>query len=87
MGVNATSRKGTEWKQIDGSLKQISVGGGRIMGVDADDGIWSRDGIDRLHPEGTKWSRIEGSLRQISIGDGKIVGTDETQIVHFHDFF
>ena len=64
------------WRNISGSLKQVSVGSaGDVWGTNASDEIWRYLGDN-------KWQQIEGNLKQVSVAaDGTVWGVnanDET---------
>jgi hypothetical protein len=60
----------SSWQQIDGKLKQISVGSAsQIWGVNANDQIYQR--------VGNGWQNISGSLKHVSVGaDGTVWGVN-----------
>lgn len=63
-----------EWGKIDGSLQQISSGKYGIYGVNCNDEIWFRDGINNSHLGGVKWISIDGKLKYISAGNFGVWG-------------
>ena len=68
---------------LGGTLKQISVGDGKVMGVNRHDEIYYRTGIDQSNPEGTGWKRIDGYLKYITVGDGKIMGVNGHNHIYY----
>ena len=51
----------------------VSVGDGKVMGVNRGNAIFARTGVNRNTLFGKGWRRIAGSLKHISAGDGKIM--------------
>ncbi|XP_070178986.1 lectin L6-like [Littorina saxatilis] len=68
MGNNGTV--GTGWKQVHGSLKTISVGTFFVIGVNAKQQIWRRDGVTESTPGGTKWVHFPGALVDVDTTEG-----------------
>ena len=59
-------RSGDEWTKYPGALKDISVGGNEIWGVNKKHQIYRRIGRG-------KWKRIGGALIQVSVSQGNHV--------------
>ena len=51
--------------QVSGSLKYISSGDDIVVGVNANDEIYRRDGISRQNPTGTSWTKLNGGLKVV----------------------
>ncbi|XP_066274625.1 uncharacterized protein [Branchiostoma lanceolatum] len=67
----------SEWKQIDGGLKFVSVGRAGVWSVSSNDQIYYRRGTagNEASP-GTEWVHVSGGLKQISSGDGEVWGVN-----------
>ena len=55
-------RQGSEWKLYNGRLKDISVGGTEIWGVNSVDNIYKKTASGN-------WVNIGGKLKQVSVSD------------------
>ena len=53
------------------------------MGVNSNDQIYFRTGIDVAHPSGTGWRLIDGRLKQLSVRDGRIMGVNSQDHIYF----
>ncbi|MCB9492711.1 MAG: hypothetical protein H6679_00375 [Epsilonproteobacteria bacterium] len=61
-------KKDDKWMEVDGGLVQLSVGPkGILWGVNENDDIFYRDGINSDNPEGTGWSQVQGKLKEVYI--------------------
>lgn len=49
------------WRNIDGKLKHVSVGGAGIWGVNNADQIYFRTGVTPNNQAGTGWLNIQGN--------------------------
>ncbi len=60
-----------EWKQMSGSLKQLSVGEDEVWGVNRSNEIYKRP------VNGTgKWTQVPGKLKHVSVGKDEIIGVN-----------
>ncbi|XP_035691376.1 neurogenic locus notch homolog protein 1-like [Branchiostoma floridae] len=68
---------GTEWQQVSGRLKFVSVGRSGVWGVNSNNQIYYRTGTygDEASA-GTGWVNIAGSLKQISSGNNIVWGVN-----------
>ncbi|XP_019635211.1 PREDICTED: plasminogen-like [Branchiostoma belcheri] len=79
-GISPNRPAGTDWEQIDGSMKFVTVGPAGVWAVDANDDIFYRTGtFGNKASSGSGWKQIEGKLKQISSGDNIVWG------VHVND--
>ena len=64
-------------KKLDGSLAQITSGPYGLFGVDKNDEIWFREGVEpHKNKLGTSWTKLDGLLKQISCGKYGVWGTN-----------
>lgn len=47
-----------------------------VVGVNSNDDIWYREGINSDKPTGTDWKKVNGKLMNIDIEDEEVVGTN-----------
>jgi len=71
LGINKDDNifqwNGSGWVDVDGYLKQVAVGcDNTIWGVNANDDIFRRDGVNQ-------WTNITGKLKQIHVGNANQV--------------
>ena len=53
------------------------------MGVNSQDHIYFRHGINVLSPSGTTWQQIGDDLKYIACGDGKVMGVNNRDQIWF----
>ena len=71
------------WKRIPGALKHVSAGKAGIWGVERDNNIYYRDGVNESNPDGTSWRVIVGKLKQVDSGPtGIVYGVDSNGTVY-----
>ena len=69
LGISAHSKQGNGWKQIEGSLKVVSVANAGIWGVTRNDDLYYRTGtFKNQRAEGSGWISVGGKFKQISVG-------------------
>ena len=81
----ATPDIGFNWKQIEGSLKQISIGYSGIWGVNSNDEIYYRSGIFQDKKEGDIWHNISGRLKHISSGEYGVWGVNSSDSIYYRE--
>ena len=59
---------GDGWIKIDGKLKQISSGEYGVWGVNANDEIFYRKGVNNYNLKGDIWEKVSGGLKYIENG-------------------
>ncbi|MCB9492698.1 MAG: hypothetical protein H6679_00310 [Epsilonproteobacteria bacterium] len=66
----------TSWSEVDGALKQISVGpGGQVWGTNINNQIFYRNGVTEQNPKGTDWIQTPGICTVCTINpDGFVTG-------------
>ncbi|XP_062390566.1 fish-egg lectin-like [Sardina pilchardus] len=76
------------WIGIDGKLKYYSCGPYSCWGVNKQDQIFVRKGVNSTHCQGVgDWQHIPGSLTMIEVGgDGSVYGVNPNGDVHRRDF-
>ena len=75
----------SNWKQIAGSLKQISIGYSGIWGVNSNDEIYYRSGIIQDKKEGDIWHNIDGRLKHISSGEFGVWGVNSLDSIYYRE--
>ncbi len=60
-----------QWRQIDGALKQVSLDGDNVCGVNSADNIYCNSASIP-----TNWRQVPGSLKNVSLSDNKVCGTN-----------
>lgn len=70
MGTNG------KWNRIAGSLKQVSVSGRHVWGVNKADHIWYRSGIKG------KWKHIAGRLKQVAVSKYRVWGVNKADSIY-----
>lgn len=77
-GLDLSSRtvaSGSGWKQLDGSLAQLSFDGKQLCGVNSNDDIWCAS--ENIRGEGvTKWRQLPGKLMQIEVYGDVLYGVN-----------
>ena len=69
-GVTSSNLQGTDWKNIEGKLKQIAVNAqGTVLGVNSGDDIFIRIGVTLSNPQGTGWQQMAGKLKNIAVNN------------------
>ena len=58
----------SDWSLMNGDLKWIEVGAGKIVALSKNEEVFCRIGIDEQSPSGKKWKHIpfDGKMRQVS---------------------
>ncbi|XP_062391057.1 fish-egg lectin-like [Sardina pilchardus] len=76
------------WVDLDGSLKQYSCGPYSCWGVNSQDQIFLKKGVNSSHCQGvSNWQHIPGSLSMIDVGgDGSVYGVNSNGDVYRRDF-
>lgn len=76
--------RGTGWKNVDGSLKQLDVGTNAVIGVNSNNQIWYRTGLSSSQQAGTAWTQVDGSLKHVSLSPrGAIWGVNSANQVWY----
>ena len=76
---------GDGWVKIDGKLKQISSGEFGIWGMNENDEIFYRKGINYYNLKGDSWEKVSGSLKHISNGIYGIWGVNKDDNIWIRD--
>jgi len=81
-GTNSTTKhiysipsSGAEARQVQGSFKQVSIGGGMVWGVTAGRAIYKCE-----QPCDGSWTEVNGQLTQIDAGQSEVWGVDAGKI-------
>lgn len=84
-GMELASRTlsgGGNWKQLDGSLVQLSFDGKQLCGVNSNDDIWCAS--ENIRGEGaTTWRRLPGKLTQITVYGDVLYGVNREGKIYF----
>ncbi|KAJ0411163.1 hypothetical protein ATCC90586_005020 [Pythium insidiosum] len=62
-----------QWRQLPGSLKQITSDNKQVCGVNANDDIWCANAAIRTNPN---WRQVPGKLSFVKLLNGRLVGTN-----------
>lgn len=84
-GMDLASRTlsgGGNWKQLDGSLVQLSFDGKQLCGVNSNDDIWCAS--ENIRGGGaTNWRRLPGKLTQITVYGDVLYGVNREGKIYF----
>jgi hypothetical protein len=70
------------WRQIPGSLKQVSHDGNVVCGVNRYDDIYCKDTLDQAN-----WFQVPGKLKHVSVSNGKLYGANSNDDIFYNDNF
>ena len=68
---------------MGGRAKQLSIGDGKILGVQRDGRIVYRTGVSSRNPYGDNWNSLPGTAKWISAGDGRIATVRDDNSIWF----
>jgi hypothetical protein len=60
---------GTSWYEVDGKLKQVSVGNWDTWGVTKFNEVVRRSGVSMENPVGQSWEQVPGSMMYIAAAE------------------
>jgi len=68
-GVNSNNWHGNSWSEIDGKLKQVSVGNWDTWGVTKFNEVVRRTAVSIDNPTGDSWEQVPGSMMYIAAAE------------------
>lgn len=69
----AADYKNPSWVQVPGKLKQVSLDGSVVCGVNSADEVWCADANIETNPN---WRRVAGGLKYVSVNKGRLYGVN-----------
>ena len=70
--------KNSYWKQIGGGLKQVSISGNKVCGVNSADNIYCKT---NLHAG--NWYQVHGKLKHISLSGNSLYGVNSADNIYY----
>jgi len=67
-----------KWRQIPGGLKQVSVSGNNVCGVNSADDIYCKDNLT----DGN-WRKVPGKLKQVSVHGNGVYGVNSANNIYY----
>jgi hypothetical protein len=67
-----------KWRQIPGGLKQVSVSGNNVCGVNSADDIYCKDNLT-----GGNWRKVPGKLKQVSVHGNGVYGVNSANNIYY----
>ncbi|XP_014679571.1 PREDICTED: tectonin beta-propeller repeat-containing protein-like, partial [Priapulus caudatus] len=86
-GITAETPEGSDWEQIPGLLKQVSVNPAtnEVWGVNSNDNIFRRVGITSTNYKGVSWQQIAGGLKWVSVGQAGVWGVNSNDVIFYRN--
>jgi len=68
-GITAMNFAGSSWSQVEGSLKQVSVGHWDTWGITKYHEVVRRSSVSKQNPTGDEWNQVPGSMMYIAAAE------------------